>query len=471
MENKRSPSFRAVLGAGVMVVVAAGGCAKLGLDGLSSSVSSVSESEATPSRKAGGKSIGQLEGADPKAALATWTAAQQWRPGRDWGLGYGYDSLAGGAALADELGEHLSELGRASWIIKCLGNQNEDATATLAWAICGGDVAALDLKKLEAELGAADISADSQDNVLREAREALEDAKKVGEAVTAAAKSDPGVASLLKLAAEARTEWAAYASSHKDRIAQFLALKDAVRSSRTTAPAFTGCNDATQPAFAKLVRGTKLPLDGGRDPMLSYASLLHTSIDGYLVSVSYGACAFGLHESGEALFVALADVPGGHARFGARSLALAKILDPGFAPKFSDRELDFKKMTFEWRYGVEVPGARSFLATTNPSAGIVAAVKPAGDVATVSFKSASYEACVEWMDTNRVERVHPDGTVSYQKECKRRGKVETEAKPITSSTKFLGGVSAGVQLYAVANFPAVVTKGNRLIAVFGVTLN
>lgn len=477
MKNQPSPSSRPAWRASLLLAASlAIGCSALGLQSKSLSMSSGGDSasesaESGGGGRSGGKSIGQLELPDPKAALSSWTAVQQWRANRDWGAGYGYDSLAGGAALADELGGKLSELGRASWIRKCLGNHEPDASAALAWAICGSDVAALDLEKLESELGGGGLSEESRQEVLAEVRTDLEDAKKVGEAVGAAAKDDPGIEAMLQRSSEARKEWAAYAAANKDRIALFLKLKDAVRSGKSNAAGFSGCYEATQPAFAKLVRAAKLPVEDASAPLLSYAGRINKSIDDYLVSASFGACAYAQHKSGEALFAALAEVPGGRARFGARSLALAKLLDASFTPRFADRSVDFARMTFEWRYGMEVPTVLSAVADLVPKAGIVEGVQPEGDNVVISFKSAMVEMCIEWRDSDRIERVDGDGKVRYQQECKRRGKVETQTDPATTNAKFAGGIAPGLQLITVNGFPVMVSKGKRLIAALGVTMN
>jgi hypothetical protein len=415
------------------------------------------------------KRIDDVKPPEPSAPLSTWTAAQQWMPHDKWGGDFGYRSLAGGVALADELGDQLSALGRISLVDKCFRNLKEDATSSLAWAVCGDDVAAVDLKRAEAELTAEGIGPASRDEVMAHAREVVDAARKIGAAVEATAKDDPGVDKLIKLRAAAREEWTAYAAAHKDAITRFLTLKDAVRSGKSNDKRYAGCYEQTQPAFAKLVHTTKFPAGVRGDPMPGYVQFVTATTDGYITTVAYAACAFGQDAAGEAIYAAAADPRGGGARFGTRSITLAKALDPAFKPGFADRALSLDNMAFQWKYGLAMPGAGETTAIMTPSSGIVASLK-AGDGTTtkISFKGNTVEECLEWVDTNRISQVSPNGTISYQKNCKRRGQVANQTTAVDVPSKYLGGVSPGVNIVTVHQFPVVAWKGNQLTGVLGV---
>lgn len=73
-----------------------------------------------------------------------------------------------------------------------------------------------------------------------------------------------------------------------------------------------------------------------------HVGFLTQTVDGYVTTVAFGACAFGQDPSGEALYAAAANQDGGGARFGARSVTLSKILARGFKPKFADRALSLE---------------------------------------------------------------------------------------------------------------------------------
>jgi hypothetical protein len=414
------------------------------------------------------KRIEDVPAPDPKAALSTWTAAQQWMPRGKWGSDYGYNNLSGAIALADELGDRLSELGRASLITACFHNAKEDATSALIWAVCGHDVAVLDLAKLEGELAAEAIGPASHGEVVAAAKEQLAAARKVGAAVEAAAKDDPGVAALVQLGAAAREEWSAYASKNRDAIDRFLALKDAVRSGKSNHKNYAGCFEATQPAFVRLVRTTKFPWDVQGDPMPFHVAFVTATTAGYVTTVAYAACAVGQDPAGEAIYAAAANQPGGGARFGARSIALAKALAPSFKPAFADRSLRLDGMAFPWKYGMTMPGASSTASIMTPGGGVVAAIKPDGAATRLSFQGNTVVECLEWVDTNRIAQVTPNGSVSYQKTCKRRGRVANQASAVSVPSKYVGGIAVGVHVLTVDQFPVVAWKGKKITGVLGV---
>ncbi|HEX3764848.1 MAG TPA: hypothetical protein VHW23_39400 [Kofleriaceae bacterium] len=414
------------------------------------------------------KRIEDVPAPDPKAALSTWTAAQQWMPHGKWGSDYGYSNLSGAIALADELGERLSELGRASLIAACFRNAKEDATSALLWAVCGHDAAVLDLARLEAELAAEAIGPASHGEVVAAAKEQLAAARKVGAAVEAAAKDDPGVAALIQLGAAAREEWTAYASKNRDAMERFLALKDAVRSGKSNHKNYVGCFEATQPAFVRLIRTTRFPWDVQGDPMPFHVSFVTATTAGYVTTVAYAACAVGQDSAGEAIYAAAANQPGGGARFGARSITLAKALAPSFKPAFADRSLRLDGMAFPWKYGMTMPGANSIASIMTPGGGVVASMKPDGAMTRLSFQGNTVEECLEWVDTNRIAQVTPNGTVSYQKTCKRRGRVANQASAVSVPSKYLGGISIGVHVLTVDQFPVVAWKGKKITGVLGV---
>ncbi|HEU4733599.1 MAG TPA: hypothetical protein VFT22_37150 [Kofleriaceae bacterium] len=441
-----------------------------GGQGSQGSSDRASPSTAASSGPASTKRIEDIKPPEPTAALSTWTAAQQWMPRGKWGGDYGYSNLSGAIALADELGDRLSQLGRVSLIASCFEHAKEDATSALIWAICGNDVAMVDLKKLAAELAAEGIGPASQDEVMAYAKERVASAKKVGAAVEAAAKDDPGVAALVKLGDAARAEWAAYSSKNKDAIDRFLLLKDAVRSGKSNHKGYAGCYEATQPAFAKLVRATRFPWDVKGDPMPFHVSFVTATTEGYVTTVAYAACAFGQHPAGESIYTAAANQPGGGARFGARSITLAKALDPSFKPAFADRSLRFDSMAFEWKYGMTMPGANSVTAIMTPGGGVVGSMKPEGNITKITFKGNSVDACLEWVETNRVAQVTPNGSVSYEKTCKKRGQIANQASAVSVPSKYLGGISVGVSIITVDQFPVVAWKGKKITGVLGIAM-
>jgi hypothetical protein len=414
------------------------------------------------------KDIGELKAPDPKAAFSSWTPAQQWMPSfrSDPRGDHGYGTLAGSLALADELGPRFSELGRASLIEKCFARAKEDTESSMAWALCGNDVKTLDLKKLEAELAAEGITAAP---VLEDVKVALTKAQKIGAVVEAAAKDDPGLATLLKTGDAARAEWTAYLGKHKADFDRYLELRDGVRSGKSNNKAFKGCYEATMPAFARLVKATKFPWDVPGDIIPGYVSYMEATTEGYIATVSYAACAWSLSEAGESIYAGAANVEGGVARPGWRSIALAKILDPAFKPKFADRSMSIGKMNFDWKYGIKMAGINDIKKMMTPQQGVIASIKVDGDVAKVSFKGDTVEACLQWKETNKVAQV-VGGSVSYEKKCVKRGQVENQVGATDVPSKFLTGAKVGDEIIIVNGFPVVAWKGKAVTALFGIAM-
>lgn len=433
---------------------------------------------AAPAAPAPVADSGTLKIEDVKAPAATdpiqgWTAVQQWMP-KGWGGAeprstYGYGTRAGAVVLADELGPKLSQLGRASLLAECFTNEKEDATAAIAWAVCGKDARAFDLKQAEAELVKGGIKSESRADVLATAKAAHDKATKIGAAVEAAAKDDPGLAALLKVADTAREEWSTFASKHQASIDRYLALKDAVRSGKSNHKGFTGCFEATQAPFAKVVKAAKFPWEEEGDPMPFYVSYLVKTPEGYLATVAYAACAWSHHANLEGMYAAAANQKGGELRAGQRSLVLAKLMDPALKPKFADRSISIDSMRSPWERGVQLSGINWVTAIQTPGGGKLSSVKKDGDVAKLNFSADKVEACLQWRDTNRIQSVS-GGSVTYQKECVKRGKVENQEGEIEVPVKYVGGLAPGVNVITVGATPVVGWKDGKLKAVLGIAL-
>ncbi|MEO8701366.1 MAG: hypothetical protein ABI867_15065 [Kofleriaceae bacterium] len=426
-----------------------------------------------PATAAAEKSIDDIKAPDKTAPFTSWTAVQQWMPqvghGSNPRTDFGYGNESGWLVLADELGDRFSELGRASLIDLCFRRAEEGGRSALAWAICGDDVGKLDVKKAAAELTAEGISGASKTEVMKQVVEAFEKAKKIGASVEAAAKSDPGVAAIVKLGADARAEWAAYVGKNKDAYARYLALKDGVRSGKSNNKGFDGCYDATRAPFAKLVKATKFPWDVGGDPMPGYVGYLTKTTDGYITTVAYAACAWSVDKSGESIYVAAANQGGGGARAGARSLTLAKAHEDSFKPKLADRALTLESMRGDWKYGIQMSGVSDRASIMTPSTGVVGGLAKEDDtLSKLTFKGDQVEACLQWVDTKKVASVSPNGTVQYEKQCKKRGMVANQTTAVSVATKYAAGIAPGTSIILVLGFPVTVWKGKQYVSILGV---
>jgi hypothetical protein len=293
--------------------------------------------------------------------------------------------------------------------------------------------------------------------------------------VDAAAKDDPGVAAFLKTAADARAEWTAWVGKNKEAYDRYLALKDGVRSGKSNNPAFKDCDKTTGPAFAKLVKAAapKIPWDVGRDVAEAYVSYLTMTIDGYITSVSYAACAWSHHESGEAIYAAAANHDNGDDTHdlhgGPRTHALSKFFSESFKPKFADRSIGGNWMAGAWKHGVSMSGVSQHASIMTPSDGVIGSLKADGDVTKVGFKGDKVEACLQWVDTNKVSSVN-NGNVQYEKKCKKRGMIDNMTTAVDVPTRYLQGAKVGDNITIVRQFPVVAWKGKKLTMLLGVKL-
>jgi hypothetical protein len=414
---------------------------------------------------------------DKAKALAEWTPGEQFNSrGRGRGpSAWGYSGAFGTAVFADEIGDKLSELGRVYFIDSCFEYGEESAKSALAWAICGTDVKAFNQKKLDAELDALKLDEWPRKNVLEDIKRTMDKATKIGAAVEAAAKDDKGVAQILKLADDAKAEWQKYIGANKAAFERYVALKDAVRSNKSNHKNFTGCWEATEPAFTKLVKKTKFPWELSGDYLPGYVSELLTSTENYITAASFAACAYSIDKSGEALAAAtLSQKSGGKIRVGWRTITIAKALDPKFAPKFADRSINWGEfgMTRPYTdYGYKMGGINEILAIQTPADGEIATAKTDGDMVKLTFKGNMVDACLQWKETNKIQSRAVNGDPIYERKCMKRGKVPNEETPTEIHSKFAGGAKAKSNIWIVGGYPVATWKAGKFTSVLGVTCN
>ena len=410
----------------------------------------------------GDKSMSDIAEPDPKAPVTSWTPVQQSMEN----VG-GYGAALGRVVLADELGDKLSQLGRLKTIEICFKRYGDiDAKAAVQWAVCGDDVRAASLDKADAEMKAEGLNRGDREQLLGYAKDALDDANKVGVVVEAAAKEDAGVAAILAAGKAARAEWKAFASANAPLLHTVRGLQDAVR--KGSAKAFAGCADRTRPAFEKLVRGQRFT-DNGGDPLVSYVDQLRGKLDSHMVTMAYGACASGLDASGEGLYAAIGNGDAGTVLRGERTYVLMKLLASSFKPKFDDRALKLSDMMQPFvRTFIKVPG-NWVTAIMTPNTGKIAKVTTSGDVTMLSFAKDKVEKCLEWRTTDRIASIR-DGEVRYEQECGRRGLVDNQIEDTEIATVFASGLKAGMMITMVNKFPVVAWTGKVNHVLLGVSL-
>jgi len=375
--------------------------------------------------------------------------------------------------VGDELGDKLSQAGRLAIIRTCFGRTKGDARDASLWAICGADVEAMNLDAFAGELAKEGLDKGTRTELVNDAKETLDKAKAIGTKVTAAAKDDAGVAAVLAAGPTARTDWQAFASAHTQALATLEELQELARENKNGRAG--DCVAKTQSTFAKIARVTKWPeYDTVLSPIEWYANKLPNTTETYIAALSWGACAFLSHKSGEALYAAVGNTAWGkddrerrYARRGPRSLTVAKLFGEPFKAKFADRSLSMAAMV-EPSGKYQVVGGYATLMT--PTDASIAKLVKDGDSTAIKFSSDRVMECTNWRDTNKVQSVSPNGDVMYEKECMKREAVHNEHSDVVTGSDFTGGLGPGVAVMTVDGFPVIASKGNKFVAALGVKL-
>ena len=394
-----------------------------------------------------------------KQAVAALSALEQ-AFGKPPDLG----SDLGQLVFADTVGAKLGHAARWELVKSCFPSaEKKDATFVARWAVCGEDARQVKFGTVIAErkAGGLDIDLGTAE------KERLAKVVAMGTEVEQDAKDDKGVQQVLAIGQAARTEWAEFASKNADLIATAHGLEDGVRLGH--AKHVAGCEAKTRPAFEKLARATTFA-DSDRDPLPFYAGQLRSTLAGEFTALAWGACAYGLDQTAEGLYGAVASGAGHNLARGPRTLTLKRLLAPSFKPTFADRDLTWDSIRFSLgRYDYTAPVNIAAMIATQSIAQI-AKVEPKGDVTLLSFKRDKIEACLSWVDSNKIDRIDERGTLVYQRQCARRGMVENSMEPLEVSTLFAAGLKPGQAVNILWKFPLMSWTGKKWHAIMGASL-
>jgi hypothetical protein len=382
------------------------------------------------------------------------------------------NSLAYAVVVIDQYGDKLTfdpgVSGGAWWgyLDKCgdsLERADDHVQQVVLWAVCGDDIKAVDERKLKADEDKTNIPA----------------WKKLGAAIEAEAKEDPGVALILNQVEAAKADWKTFEAKNHAAIVLYQKLKDGVRSSKSNAPQFDGCWEATQPVFAKAVRATKFSWDNEGDDAVAgrVAEIIGTNPATYYTVANFGMCAYAAHVTGGILAQVALSAKG--AVFGWRTMLISKLLDPKFKPKFTDRS--YKWETGERGSVATVRGGDDGAEINRPwpggpmriQVGVIKKMTKDGDDTLVTFSGAIVEDCLDWKETGKIRTWDTAGDPVYERKCLRRGKTEDDAPDdATMGTKLLDGFKVGLGVAFDGWFPEEVynDKTKKFVAILSVSV-
>ncbi len=355
--------------------------------------------------------------------------------------------------LADALGAKLSETGRLSYVRRCINNRRTNA---VAWAMCQGDIDALDWKKLADELRDNKVYGGADKVRIRIiAAEVKAELPDHADQVKKLMASDPGYAKLFDIAAATRKEWVGRVKSDAALLDLALAMDDA--RATNSRKAFAGCDDTTWAAWktamasvpAKKFTGMHSDRENGKSILDQIMGPIVASPDLYLASVALNTCrTVGAEKRARAdiLVRALGDSltrwPGFR---GPRTATETAIMGAGIELDDRDAKLDFPGVNRSFRGG---GGTRS-----GGGEGVVGSLKPTGPVTTLEFKKqmVKQQQCAQAKSTHRITQIRPDGTLIYESICTKWETVTVDKSdmPQKINPRYLAGIKPGMYVSTI----------------------
>ncbi len=375
-----------------------------------------------------------------KAAWSTWGAIDQYAGIVNSMMLGGSDRTVDPAYLADAFGAKLTQAGRLGFITRCLAGDSGDHA--VRWGICQPDIDAYDPKALAAELR-ADTTRDGFWRMAMRfvAWDMAPRLAKHAEEVKELLAKDPGYPKIFALAKSTHTAWAT-----KPKYLDLMAEVDDARitSSRKLGEAclaktWTAWQEAVAAIPAKqwgTVRG-----EPGDSFVQKGAGIIAAEPAGYLATLAMQQC-HALNKKDDYLVRvmggALSRWPGFR---GPRTATHTAILQAGIELDDRDARLEYPAIERPWIEGNGSSGGGG--------EGVVASVKVAGDIATVTFKKEKVKQtiCTKGHYTNRVVQITSSGSLIYQYICtaeKTEVAMFAPAPPQKINAKYAGGLKPGM---------------------------
>ena len=342
--------------------------------------------------------------------------------------------------VADAFGSKLSEMGRLAYIEACLVTTD---AKIVRWAMCAGDIAALDATKLASEIRADKARSGADRMAIRIRLDRFNQAlAKHRDAVKAAAAKDPAYAKMFELATATRTEWTARWKTDAALVDLTLAMDDA--RAKDSKKGFAGCEESTQKPFdaaVAAIQGKKfagLP-DEVQNPFITKAmAAVVATPSGYLASVAYYLCRTRAGGKQDAVTRALGDAmqrwPGHR---GPRSATYTAILLAGLELDTASDKIEYPDLS---RAVFDGRGTRS-------TRGTVAKLTKEGETVQIMFNKQTKQVpeCTDYHRNNRIVQIRWDGTLVYESSCGgyKMVSVDVTPPPMTVNAKYTTGLKVG----------------------------
>ena len=278
------------------------------------------------------------------------------------------------------------------------------------------------------------------------------------------ASADPGVATLVKLARQARSEWATPNAKREKLRAQLAGLEAAAASNRRSA--YQGCQAKTLAAWTDAVASAKLPQFNAEPRSTTYLNPIVATSTGALAYTALRLCRDGFVESGKGKSN-LPEDASNQVR-GPRTAALAAWLAAGASIVFDDRNRDLGRLLKE----ADIMGTSFDIDGT--ISGVVAKIESKGAFAEVSFSATAEPraTCAQWEKTNRIERIDSNGKLEYENRCVSRASVmmQSSPDPVVYDEILVRNLKPGMFLIGTKNLPIIATpapSSTELVYVLG----
>ena len=361
------------------------------------------------------------------------------------------------AYAVDVFGPALSQIGRLAYAELCVGSKQP-----VEWAMCQGDLDALDAKQLYAELRADKAHSGYArmtirlvyDKVSAQIAQRAEDVKQL-------IAKDSAYRKLFDIASAQRRDWDARWKANPPALEMSRQMDDAMASASRKAA--DGCHDKSWDALATAIghipaasfataRVKDKDYEFVDDVVATVTGALLTDPEGYLALSAYVTCRN---------LAPLASAPDGDPLSNAVTGALARF--PGMrGPRTSTQSaiLTAKIQLDDRNAQLEQPMYQRFWFSFGSGSaggidGTVASVKSDAKHATITFDQKLEQEVVDTgcTQSNRIHSIRSNGTLEYEVNCTgtKTVSVDKRPKPKEVLLRYAAGLQAGMPVAIRAN--------------------